>query len=148
MDQASREIMGNLPDWFGPVMYALFLIAVGIMVKGLYEKYQFVTGGKGVKDLLPKKLQWGSFFKNIILTGKVPRRKGVAAFHSLIFYGFVILWIATDLVAIHYDTPLKIFQGTTYIVISFLADIGGLTILIGIAFAYWRRYVKKTCLSI
>jgi Fe-S oxidoreductase/nitrate reductase gamma subunit len=143
MDQATREIMWNIPFSFKVTMYALFVIAMGVMIKGLYEKYQFVTGGNGVKDLLPKKLQWGSFFKNIILTGKVPRRKGVAAFHSLIFYGFVILWIATDLVAIHYDTPFKVFQGTTYIVVSFLADIGGLTILIGLIFAFYRRYVKK-----
>ncbi len=143
MDQATREIMWNIPFSFKIAMYALFLIAMGIMIKGLYEKYQFVTGGKGVKELLPEKLNWGSFFRSIVLTGKVPRDKFVGAFHSLIFYGFVILWIATDLVAVHYDTPFKVFQGTTYIVVSFLADIGGLTILLGLGFAYWRRYVKK-----
>ncbi|RLA64699.1 MAG: hypothetical protein DRQ89_03290 [Epsilonproteobacteria bacterium] len=143
MDQATRELMWNIPFSFKIAMYALFLVALGIMIKGLFDKYQFVTGGKGVKGLLPEKLQWGSFFKTILLTGKVPRVKTVGAFHSLIFYGFVILWIATDLVAIHYDTPFKVFQGTTYIVVSFLADMGGLTILLGLAFAFWRRYVQK-----
>jgi ferredoxin/nitrate reductase gamma subunit len=55
----------------------------------------------------------------------------------------LILWIATDLVAIHFDTPFQIFKGTTYIVVSFLADIAGLAILIGLALAYYRRYILK-----
>jgi Fe-S oxidoreductase/nitrate reductase gamma subunit len=61
----------------------------------------------------------------------------------LIYFGFVILWIATDLVAIHYDTPFKVFQGPVYIVISFLADIAGLMVLVGIGLAYYRRYIVK-----
>ena len=56
---------------------------------------------------------------------------------------FLILWIATDLVAIHYDTPFKIFKGTLYIVVSFLADMAGIAILIGLGFAYKRRYIDK-----
>jgi Fe-S oxidoreductase/nitrate reductase gamma subunit len=143
MDLATREILWNIPFSFKVTMYLLFIVSLAVLVRGLYEKYQYVTGGKGIKTLLPKKLNWASFFTTIVLTGKVPRRPNVAFFHSLIFYGFVILWIATDLVAIHYDTPFKVFQGTTYIVISFLADMGGLTILIGLAFAYYRRYVQK-----
>jgi len=122
-------------------------LSLGVMAKGLYSKYCFVTNSADFKtvksQLLPKKLNWKSFFHTIMFTGKVPRFREVAFFHNLIFWGFVILWIATDLVAIHYDTPLKIFQGTTYIVISFLADFGGLAVLVGIALAWHRRYIKK-----
>tara|TARA_R110002072_G_scaffold1989_5_gene16710 strand:+ start:183088 stop:185106 length:2019 start_codon:yes stop_codon:yes gene_type:complete len=143
---ATREIMWNIPASFKVIMYVLFAICTIIMFKGLYEKFLFATKGEGfagLKKLRPEKLNWSSFFKTIFLTGKVPRYKNVAVFHGLIFYGFIILWIATDLVAIHYDTPFKVFQGTTYIVISFLADIAGLMILAGIVLAYYRRYVKK-----
>lgn len=140
---ASREIMWNIPPSFKVAMYALFILAVVVMVKGFYDKYQFVTGGKGHKELLPKELNWKAFFQTILLTGKVPRKKDVGIFHSLIFYGFFILWVATDLVAIHYDTPFKIFQGPLYIVVSFLADIAGIAILVGLFMAYNRRYIKK-----
>jgi ferredoxin/nitrate reductase gamma subunit len=61
----------------------------------------------------------------------------------MIFYGFITLWIATEFVAIHFDTPFKVFHGPVYIVVSFLADIGGLFILLGLGLAYYRRYVKK-----
>lgn len=130
-------------------MYLLFAASLVVLGKTLYGKFQYVTSGKGFKSLkgpnglLPKSLNWKAFFETIIFTGKVPRRKNVAFFHSMIYYGFVILWIATDLVAIHYDTPFKVFQGTTYIVISFLADFAGLFLLLGIVLAYHRRYIKK-----
>ena len=54
-----------------------------------------------------------------------------------------ILWIATDIVAIHYDTPFKIFKGPVYIIVSFAADFAGLAVLLGIGLAYKRRYIDK-----
>ena len=143
---ASREIMWNIPYAFKIIMYVSFFVSVSVMIAGFYKKIKFITRGGGVEELdglMPAKLQWGRFWHNLLLTGKVKRYLRVGVFHSLIFYGFLILWIATDLVAIHYDTPFKVFQGTTYIVISFLADIAGLMILIGIAMAYHRRYIEK-----
>lgn len=140
---ATREIMWNIPTSFKYAMYGLLVLATVAMIKGFVNKYKFVTQGKNYKELLPAELNWKAFFNTVFFTGKVTRNKEVGIFHSLIFYGFVILWIATDLVAIHYDTPFKIFQGTTYIVISFLADFAGLAILIGIGLAYYRRYIKK-----
>jgi len=143
---ATREIMWNIPQWMKIVMYLSLFVSLAAMIKGLNQKLLFVTSGegyKGIKKLLPEKLNWTSFFNTIFFTGKVPRHPEVGFFHSLIFYGFVILWIATDIVAIHYDTPLKIFQGTTYIIISFLADFAGLAILVGLGLAYKRRYISK-----
>ena len=143
---ATREIMWNIPHVFKFIMYGMFLISLGFLAKGMYEKLLFVTKGqgfKGIPGLLPDKLNWVRFFHTSLLTGKVPRFRYVGFFHGLIFYGFFILWIATDLVAVHYDTPLKVFQGTTYIVVSFLADVAGIMILVGIGFAYHRRYIKK-----
>lgn len=144
---ASREIMWNIPQSFKILMYSLLAISTIVLLQGLYKKLLFVTGGKGIKSikggLFPKKLNWSNFFKTLFFTGKVTRKSYVGLFHSLIYYGFIILWIATDLVAIHYDTPFKVFDGTVYIIVSFLADIAGVAILIGLGFAYYRRYVKN-----
>jgi hypothetical protein len=143
---ATREIMWNIPQSFKIIMYSMLVVSLGVFLKGMYEKFMFVTKGQGVKGLnglLPEELNWTKFLHTSFLTGKVPRFKYVGFFHSLIFYGFIILWIATDLVAIHYDTPFKVFQGNTYIIISFLADIAGLMILVGLGFAYHRRYIVR-----
>ncbi len=142
----TREIMWNIPHEMKILMYALFVLSLGIMAQGIYQKIQMITKDAGVlalQKIFPKQLNWKKFFKTIFLTGKVPRFKEAGVFHGLIFYGFFILWIATDLVAIHYDTPLKVFQGTTYIVISFLADVAGIMVLTGLALAYRRRYIKN-----
>lgn len=143
---ATREIMWNIPASFKIAMYALLALSSIIFIKGLLDKINFVTSGtgiKGLKKVLPEKLNWGEFLRTTLLTGKVPRSKDVAIFHGLIFFGFFILWIATDLVAIHYDTPFKIFEGNIYKVVSFAADFAGLAVLIGLILAFKRRYITK-----
>ena len=145
-NEATREIFWNIPFSFKVVMYVLFFASMGIMIKGFWDKLMFVTSGegiKGIKKLLPEKLNWTSFLKTALLTGKVPRFTEVKVFHALIFWGFVILWIATDLVAIHADTPFKIYKGPVYIIVSFLADMAGLMVLVGLGLAYKRRYINK-----
>jgi Fe-S oxidoreductase/nitrate reductase gamma subunit len=140
---ATREIFWQIPFSFKVMMYAFMFIAFGILAFGVFKKYQYVTRGKGVKSLLPEKLNWSRFFETIFFTGKVTRDKNVGIFHSLIYYGFMILTIATELVAIHADSPFKVYTGKTYIIISFLADIAGVAILLGLGLAYKRRYMDK-----
>ena len=148
---ATREIMWGVPYSFKVLMYVLLVVSLGLFAKGVYDKLKFVAGkDKGIGDLFGENglvkgwddLNWKAFFKTIIFTGKVHREKS-AYFHAFIYYGFLILWIATDLVAIHYDTPFKIFKGTLYIVVSFAADMAGIAILIGLGLAYKRRYIDQ-----
>jgi Fe-S oxidoreductase len=143
---ATREIMWNVPHSFKLLMYTLFFISMGVLIKGLYSKILFVTKGEGIASLvkvIPKEPNILKFFHTVFFTGKVPRFKNVAIFHGLIFYGFLILWITTDVVAIHADTPLKIFKGNTYIILSFLSDIAGVMVLLGLGLAYKRRYINR-----
>ena len=143
---ATREIMWNIPHIFKTLMYLFFLTSTAIMIKGIYNKILFITKGQGIKELknlIPKEPNFLKFLHTVFFTGKVPRFKNVAIFHGLIFYGFLILWITTDVVAIHADTPLKPFQGSTYIILSFLSDIAGIMVLIGLALAYKRRYIDR-----
>ena len=141
--EATREIMWRIPLWMKIAMYLSLLVANVVLFKGLYEKYKYVTQGKNWKSILPKKLNFQNFFKTIFFQGKVTRDPYVGIYHSMLFYGFVVLFIATELVGIHADTPFKIFKGTTYIIVSFLADIGGVFVMAGVMMAYYRRYIKK-----
>jgi len=140
---ATREVLWQIPTSFKIAMYVLMFVAFGIFMKGAIEKYKFVTQGRGYKSLLPEKLNFKRMFETILFTGKVTRDGRVGIFHSLIYYGFIILLIATEIVAIHADTPLKLYTGPLYIVVSFLADWAGIAMLIGLALAYKRRYIEK-----
>ena len=145
----TRPIYWNTPESYQSLMYFLFFIAMAVFVVGIMGKIQFVTGKKGLSSLLHLKglfagrLNWKSFLQTIFFTGKVPRSPSVGFFHALIYYGFIILWIATDLVKIHSDTPFAVFQGWVYASVSFLADIAGIAILLGIGVAFHRRYIKR-----
>jgi Fe-S oxidoreductase len=141
--EASREIMWNIPFWMKVAMYLALAAASAVFAKGLVEKYKYVTQGKDPKQILPKQLNLENFLRTIFFQGKVTRDTYVGVFHSMIFYGFVTLFIATEFVAIQFDTPFKIFTGTAYKIVSFTADIGGLFVLLGICLAYYRRYVKN-----
>lgn len=141
--ELTREIMWNIPTWMKISMYAMLAVATGVFLKGLHEKYVFVMQGKSFKELLPKELNFANLLKTIFFQGKVTRSPVVAVYHTLIFWGFITLLIATEFVAVHADTPFKIFKGPVYQIVSLIADIGGLAVLLGIAVAFWRRYIKK-----
>lgn len=63
----------------------------------------------------------------------MPRDPYAAVMHSLILWGFIILFIGTTLVFLVHDTPLHFFYGTFYLVASFVIDLGGLAFLVA-----WR----------
>lgn len=141
--EASREIMWNIPFWMKLAMYLSLGVATVVFAQGLLQKYKYVTNGQNPKNLIPKKLNFENFLRTIFFQGKVTRDQYVGIFHTMIFWGFLTLFVATELVAIHADTPFKVFKGTTYIVVSFLADVGGLLVLLGILLAYNRRYIRR-----
>jgi Fe-S oxidoreductase len=141
--EASREIMWNIPFWMKVAMYVALAAGSAIFAMGLVEKYKYVTNGKDPKQLLPKKLNFENLLRTIFFQGKVTRKPYVGVYHSMLFYGFVTLFIATEFVAIQFDTPFKIFTGTAYKIVSLIADVGGFFVLVGIVLAYYRRYVLK-----
>jgi Fe-S oxidoreductase len=142
--EATREIMWMIPYWMKVTMYLTLAVSTVIFFQGLLKKYQYVTEGKDWKQhLIPKKLNFKNFLRTIFFQGKVQRDPYVGIFHTMIFYGFVVLFIATELVAIHADTPFKVFKGPTYKIVSFLADIGGVFVMLGLVLAYYRRYVRR-----
>jgi hypothetical protein len=149
MTQATREVMWMIPVSFKVTMYIMMVIAMALLGLGVFKKIKFALNGRPLKSLLPEKLNVKNFIETIFFTGKVTRHMNVGVFHSLIYYGFVILLIATELVAIHADTPLKIYKGTTYIVISFLADIAGIALFIDVISknqtSYLRLNQNKKC---
>ena len=142
----SREMLFSMPSWTMILTYLTFALSVIAFSIGISRKIKFVTNGKGLgelKKILPKKLYWGAFFKTLFLQGKVTRNLFVGFFHSSIFISFLILTVTTTIVAIHQDTPLKIFTGNIYILFSILADFAGLFLFIGLIIAFYRRFILR-----
>ena len=142
----AREILWNIPDSFIVIMYLLFAAAMLVFFKGFYDKARFVAGGRSLaalKQLVRDRVKPGKFLQTALLSGKATRRAEAAVFHSLIFFGFLVLVAATIIVAVQMDTPFDIFHGRLYIGVSLLADIAGVAVLLGVFYAMYRRYIRK-----
>jgi Fe-S oxidoreductase/nitrate reductase gamma subunit len=65
--------------------------------------------------------------------------------HSFIYFGFIVLFIATVLLEIDHQLPpsLKFLHGKTYMAYSATSDIFGVVFVAGIAWAIVRRYVQR-----
>ena len=67
--------------------------------------------------------------------------------HGLIFFGFLVLIFgaAFDATEFHITEPLgwAFLRGTFYLVFSFLMDLFGLAVLIGVLLAIDRRYIQQ-----
>ena len=63
---------------------------------------------------------------------KMPRDPFAAWMHSLVLWGFIILFIGTTMVFLEHQTPLHFYYGTFYLIASAVLDLGGLAFLVGL----------------
>ncbi|HSJ52799.1 MAG TPA: respiratory nitrate reductase subunit gamma, partial [Anaerolineae bacterium] len=63
--------------------------------------------------------------------------------HGLIFYGFVVFFIATSLVGIQMDLDLQILRGPFYLGFELVVNAFALLFLVGLSLAALRRYVRR-----
>ena len=62
--------------------------------------------------------------------------------HLLIFWGFLVLFIGTSVLAIHHYVT-SFLEGTAHLVFSFAMELAGLMLLSGILWAIIRRYLQR-----
>ncbi len=68
------------------------------------------------------------------------RQKSGAPMHLMIFYGFATFFLATTLLAINTYGPIKFHKGNYYLAYEMFVDLMGLVFLVGVAWAFVRRY--------
>ncbi len=139
-----REIMWNMGLFTHIAMYALMVVAFVIFGIGLRRRIRFWKMGKPDGE---RAGDWGKRFwiliRETFFQNQARNRPLPAVFHSMIFYSFVMLFIATLVVMADMDFGIDIFHGTFYLVISLLADLAGGFLLVGLAIAAVRRYLSK-----
>ena len=154
------EVAGRSDFWnigyplLGAIVYLIAPISIAFIAYGLYRRVQFWRVGAEYDELgshsnrIREFLRGGAF--GLGGHGKFhPRRERYASImHFSIFWGFAILFIATTVAAIefNFEEYLGLTFPTAYFRLqtSFIWDVfGGVLALIGVAMAYWRRYVVK-----
>jgi len=144
---ATRELYWNVAGHL--FMYVFVIIFAIIFGYGVYRRYRLWRLGKAderFKDFW----RWETLrprIKTVLTDGLVQVRFFRDAYpgimHFAIFWGFIILFIGTILVAGQADFHINTLFGTFYLIFSVTMDVFGVVALGGILLAIWRRYVTR-----
>ncbi len=154
------EVVGRTDFWnigyplLGAIVYLVAPISLAFIAYGLYRRVKFWRIGASYDELGEHRVRIRDFLSSGAFGfgghGKFhPRRERYASLmHFAIFWGFLILFIATTVAAIefNFEEYLGLTFPTAYFRLQtgFIWDVfGGVLALIGIGMAYWRRYVIK-----
>jgi Fe-S oxidoreductase/nitrate reductase gamma subunit len=148
---ATRELWWNIDTGIGKIIfYVLAFASVLIFVYGYYKKIQHVFSGKKMKedrfnsfkDRVLKVFDFGLLHK------KTKEKKLPGLAHIAVAGGFVALWVITNIVAVQehleHFSDYYFFQGSFYKIVSWVGDIAGLFLLVGIIIFSLRRYSFKS----
>ncbi len=145
----SREVFIYIPQILKTFFYIASMISIIVFMAGLYHKLSIWQKGEDSDDSLLKGssrlfllyLSLGYFFsKECFLARRVMDKSRLRGFMLIsIYWGFILLFAGTVIVAIDHYLKLGILRGTVYHIFSFVLDLSGLLVLIGSVFYILRR---------
>jgi len=142
-----REVFWNAESYEG-LLFAFTAVALAIFAYGVYKRWQLWTALGKPED---RSYNIGERIKLLFLNGflQIKTSKDVypGIMHGLIFFGFFVLIFgaAFDATEFHVAEPLGVpfLTGKFYLIFSFLMELFGLFVLLGVLMAAERRYVSK-----
>ncbi|MBD0369679.1 MAG: 4Fe-4S dicluster domain-containing protein [Pyrinomonadaceae bacterium] len=140
--EATREIYWNITYIW--VMYALLLPTAAIAGYGIYRHLSRWRRGLPLARFDRPQERIKLVVKHAVAQRRTARNLYAGLFHQFISYGFVILTIATTIVALDADFGTAIMRGRFYLYFqSFTVDLFGALVMLGVLMAALRRYVKR-----
>ncbi len=140
--QATREVFWNIEhSW---LMYVLMVPTLAVFGWGFWLRIRRWRAGQPAVRFDRPGERLRLFLRNAVGQGRTLRSRYAGVFHTLVYTGFIVLFLATAVVAVHHDTPLHIMQGHFYLVFqSLIVDIFGLFVMAGVALAAVRRWISR-----
>ena len=140
--EATREIYWNIP--YHGLIYLFLAPTVLIGAWGIYRRFRLWRVGQPAARFDRLGERFALFCRNVLAQGRTIRSRYAAVFHTGLFAGFIVLVMATTVVAIHEDLHLPIMKGAFYLVFqSLIVDLFGLYVLMGVTLAAARRWFSK-----
>ncbi|MFA5323680.1 MAG: heterodisulfide reductase-related iron-sulfur binding cluster [Smithella sp.] len=148
LENQGREVFWNAQS-FEPFLFLFTAIAMAIFAYGVYQRWK-MWKAIGKDEIRTDEL--GTRIKALIMNGLLQVKTWKDAYpgimHGCIFFGFFVLIFgaAFDAGEFHITEPLfswAFLRGSFYLGFSFLMDLFGLLVLIGVLMAAYRRYIQK-----
>lgn len=134
-----REIFWNVAPIAATALYVLSGLCVGWIILWFYRRSRLWRQGSPA----PRLGSWRDGARRLaeyLGTHRTLRRDRYAGWmHGLMFWGFVVLLIATTLVGIQEHSGVEFLKGGFYLVFKFCSNLGGLAFCAGLGLALWRR---------
>lgn len=141
----TRELLWNVPLWAEVVMYAGAGVVVLLLLAFVARRIILYRRGRAAAtrhtDRLPTRI-W-DFVLNGLLQKAILQDRFAGIMHLSIFWGFTVLLIGTIILIFAIDFGLHFFTGRFYLGFSFIMELGGLALLLGVVLAAVRRYVQR-----
>jgi nitrate reductase gamma subunit/ferredoxin len=142
MNEATRQIYWNISHIW--MMYALLLPTVAVAGYGIYRQLSRWRRGLPLARFDRPAARVRLVLKHALAQRRTARNLYAGLYHQFISYGFVILLIATTVVALDADFGTAIMRGRFYLYFqSFIVDLFGALVMLGIVLAAARRYLKR-----
>ena len=140
--QATREIYWNISHIW--LMYVLLLITLAIAGYGIYRRVSVWRRGLPIHRLDRPAERIRNLLRHALAQSRTARDSYAGVFHRFIFYGFIVLAIATTVVALQADLGVSIMHGWFYLYFqSFIVDVFGALVLVGVMMAAARRFLAR-----
>lgn len=140
--QATREVLWNIHHVW--IMYALLLPTVATATYGIYRRVKLWRRGAAENRFDRPLERVAHLVRYALLQAGTWRRIYPGSFHAMIYWGFIVLAIATAVVMIDYDFGIPIMRGRFYLYFqSLFVDVMGLLAIVGISLAGYRRWIAR-----
>jgi Fe-S oxidoreductase/nitrate reductase gamma subunit len=142
LTEATRQIYWNVSHIW--VMYALLLPTAAVAGYGIYRHFSRWRRGLPLSRFDRPLARIQLVLRHAVAQRRTARKLYVGLFHQFISYGFVILTVATTVVALDADFGTSIMRGRFYLYFqSFTVDLFGALVMLGVLMAAARRYLKR-----
>ena len=143
----ARHVFGNVPDplywaFYATVTVMLVVTAwlISLRVRN-YERGQ-PDDRRTTKKNAKRRLE---DFRAGVWMQTLLRDPAAGAMHSRIYFGFIVLFVATVILEVDHQLPesMKFLHGRVYQAYAATADVFGVIFVVGILWAIVRRYVQR-----
>ncbi len=142
--EIGREVFGNIPSVVVTLFYFAVAAFLGVSIYLFAQRAQSWERGGWEQ----RRGQWkvrANRFVNALTMRTVMEDPTAGVMHSLIYWGFIILFLGTVTLEIDHLAPggLKFLRGWFYQGYSAILDLAGLVFLAGLSWAAFRRYWQR-----
>lgn len=145
-----RPVFYSLPIWLVVIFYLVAATALAVFFYGVYRKVRkYLHGRRDPEEKLTLKQSSRAIF-DIFFHRKIVGGDWYAGLaHLFVFWGFGVLFIVTLIVLVDNDflkllvPQWRFLKGTFYLQLSWIADLFGIFLLIGLFMLVLRRWLFR-----